>query len=595
MRWAIYVRKSDDDKKVTEKSIGEQLKEARTVAERDDLTVAEEYEESQSAKIPYVRPHFTKLMKQIEKGEIQGILCWHVNRLARNMAEGGLLAHYMAEGKLREIRTPTTCYKTGDSILPLVFETGSSTQFSLDVVRSVSRGLRGHFERGGTTYKAPAGYRNQRDPDNLKRGIVIVDEPRFALIKRGFEMLLTGAYTVSQVRTTLNETWGYRSREGEPLSPGGAYKLFRDPYYAGFVRFNGDVRKGLHTPMLSEAEFTRAQEIIESTSKPRQKAVKPDRKFAFTGLMRCAYCGQQVTAEHHKLTSGKTHTTYRCCDSWRRCTKKGMSLELLEAALAEEICSIQINEKLVDITLKTILRDLEIKHTELLADYSRENTGLKQVEKKLWKLEEMFFKGLLESEERYLEHLAALKAERERFTVRAEGTRLTLDEARESAHNTARFILRAKKAFLDSDEKTKREIVMALATGYKFYGREKKIELTLDPLLDGMVRFARTRATSAQPVVRTSGFSENGLFEVAETSSETKKNAPAREAFFSGGPAELQVGVNQLGDGMLDMAEIEPFAEQAPDELLELFFTRMFPKIDFDLPLSAMVCLKTVV
>lgn len=580
MRWAIYVRKSDDDKKVTEKSITEQLQEARALALRDDLEVAVEYEESQSAKIPYVRPHFNALIKQIEKGEIQGILCWHVNRLARNMAEGGLLAHYMAEGNLQEIRTPASCYKTGDNIIPLVVETGTSTQYSLEVVRNVSRGLKGHFERGGTTYKAPAGYRNQRDPDNLKRGIVVVDEPRFTLIRRGFEMLLTGAYTVSQVRQTLNETWGYTNRAGEPLSPGGTYKLFRDPYYAGFVRYKGDVKKGSHTPMLTEAEFNRAQEILESITKPRQKAVKPDRKFAFTGLMRCAYCGQQITAEHHKLSNGKTHTSYRCCDSWRRCTKKGMSAEMLEAALAEEIGSLQINEKLVDITLKTILRDLEHKHNELLADYSRENAGLKEVEKKLWKLEEMFFKGLIESEERYLEHLAALKAERERFTVRAQGTRLTLDEARESAHNTARFILRAKKAFLTSDEKTKREIVLALASDYKFYGREKKIELTLDPLLDGMVRFARTRATSSQPGVRTSSFSESELFELAENSSQKKKNAPAREAFFSGGLTELQVEVDQIRDGSQDMEGVESVAERAPDDLLELFFTRMFPIFD---------------
>ena len=62
-----------------------------------------------------------------------------------------------------EIRTPHACHKPGDNILPLVLETATSTQYSLDLKINVERGLTGHFERGGWNACAPQGYRNDRD------------------------------------------------------------------------------------------------------------------------------------------------------------------------------------------------------------------------------------------------------------------------------------------------------------------------------------------------------------------------------------------------------------------------------------------------
>ena len=75
---------------------------------------------------------------------------------------------------------------------------------------------------------------------------------------------------------------------------------------------------------------------------------------------------RQVTAEHHKLRNGKTRTTYRCSNSWKRCTKRGISLELLGAALAEKIGSIQLNEHYVAFTFTT-----EAKKCRLVSDTKR--------------------------------------------------------------------------------------------------------------------------------------------------------------------------------------------------------------------------------
>jgi hypothetical protein len=231
------------------------------------------------------------------------------------MEEGGKLAQLLIEGKINEIRTPYAVHRSGDNILPLVLDTATSTQYSLELVRNVGRGMRGHFEQGGLNYKARQGYRNLRDPDNPRRGIVVPDEPRYTLIRKGFDLLLTGAYNVWQVAQILNDTWGYRTRKtekqgGTPLRRTHAYQMFRDPFYAGFVRYKGEIRPGSHPPMLSAAEFDRVQEILGAQARPKHRST--ERAFAYTGLMRCGHCGAQITAERHTLKNGIPYVFYRC-------------------------------------------------------------------------------------------------------------------------------------------------------------------------------------------------------------------------------------------------------------------------------------------
>src|SRR5579871_5282111 len=331
LHYALYARKSDEDKKLTEKSIADQVAEWVGRAAHDDLQIVRTFEESKSAMKPHLRPLFTEMITLIRKGEINAILCWHINRLVRNMEEGGLLAQLLIDGTIKEIRTASALYRSGDNILPLVVEAASSTQYSLDLRYVVNRGMNSHVDRGGWNSKAYQGYRNTRDPDFPKIGVVVPDEERFPLIRKGWEMMLTGAYNPAQVTRVLNEVWGYRTRKtekrgGTPLSRQCAYEIFSNPFYAGYLVYKGNMVKGNHQPMVTEAEFNQVLAFLRKSPKQR----KHSRTFAYTGLMRCGYCGLQITAEHHTV-NGEPYIFYRCADSRGQCTKKGIAEPVVEA------------------------------------------------------------------------------------------------------------------------------------------------------------------------------------------------------------------------------------------------------------------------
>ena len=47
------------------------------------------------------------MLARIEKGEAQGILAWHPDRLARNSIDGGKIIYLLDTGKIKDLKFPT--------------------------------------------------------------------------------------------------------------------------------------------------------------------------------------------------------------------------------------------------------------------------------------------------------------------------------------------------------------------------------------------------------------------------------------------------------------------------------------------------------
>jgi len=108
----------------------------------------------------------------------------------------------------------------------------------------------------------------------------------------------------------------------------------------GLIRLrNGDTYKGAHEPMLSPAEFERAQERLGRSIRPR-----PSRhEFALSGLLRCASCGRAMIGEVHTKPSGKRYVYYRC-QTHRipaRCQETALPEALFEAQFTADLARLR--------------------------------------------------------------------------------------------------------------------------------------------------------------------------------------------------------------------------------------------------------------
>src|SRR5437899_2006737 len=87
-KYFLYARKSSESEDRQVASIDSQIENMKNDAAREHLEIIDVLSEAQSAKAPG-RPVFSRMIERIRRGEAQGIICWKLDRLARNPVDGG--------------------------------------------------------------------------------------------------------------------------------------------------------------------------------------------------------------------------------------------------------------------------------------------------------------------------------------------------------------------------------------------------------------------------------------------------------------------------------------------------------------------------
>ena len=101
MKYFLYARKSTEDKKKQIQSIDDQIRVMSEIAKEKHLEIVDTITDEKTAKSPG-RKGFTKMIERIQEGEAEGILCWKLDRLARNMIDGGNVIWLLQERRSKK-------------------------------------------------------------------------------------------------------------------------------------------------------------------------------------------------------------------------------------------------------------------------------------------------------------------------------------------------------------------------------------------------------------------------------------------------------------------------------------------------------------
>ena len=161
LRYIIYCRKSSEAEDKQVQSIESQLNELKRLAERLNLSVIDVFTESKSAKSPG-RPIFNNILKKITQGKADGVICWKLDRLARNPIDGGLIIWMLQKGIIKHIQSFDRGYYPEDNVLLMNIEFGMANQYVLDLSVNVKRGMRQKVSEGWLPHRPPLGYLNNK-------------------------------------------------------------------------------------------------------------------------------------------------------------------------------------------------------------------------------------------------------------------------------------------------------------------------------------------------------------------------------------------------------------------------------------------------
>jgi DNA invertase Pin-like site-specific DNA recombinase len=474
----LYPRKSSESEDRQVQSIEDQISRLRELAKNLNIEIKDILPESKSAKKPYDRPIFTEMLKRIENGEASGILCWQLNRLSRNPIDSGKLSWMLQQGILKSIQTIDREYLPDDNVLLFNVETGMANQFIIDLRKNCKRGMEGKADRGWLPSRAPLGYRN----DRLEH-IIIEDPERFHLIRKMWDMMLTGNYTPPQIREIVNKEWGFRTPKtkrggGVELANSVIYKMFTNLFFTGMFEWNGKVYNGNHKPMITLEEYDRVQVILGRKGKPRAQT----HDFAFTGIMKCEVCGSMYTAtEKQKIIKGtgelKTYIYYHCTRKKKdiKCNQNNpMTLKEVEEQIDIELERYTILPKFQEWALEVLNKNNDKEIEDRTKIYETQHKSLTETQRELDALTKMRYRELID-DETFIKERDELKAKIVKLTGNLRETENRADKWLELTEKTFNFACYARKEFILGNLNRKREMFFAL--GQNFLVKDKKIHI----------------------------------------------------------------------------------------------------------------------
>jgi DNA invertase Pin-like site-specific DNA recombinase len=334
------------------------------------------------------------MLKKLEKGEANGILAWHPDRLARNSVDGGKIIYLLDMGKLQNLKFPTFWFENtpqGKFMLNLAF--GQSKLYIDNLSENTKRGIRQKLRRGEYPGLAPIGYLN-----DLRTHKIVKDPERFAKVKKLFEEFATGKHTFASL-AELGRSMGLTARRKKYLWPSKVREMLMNPFYCGVFRYKGEIYEGIYEPMISKSLFDKIQGIIGKRGKfLRNKRGK--RYFAFKSLgMRCGECGRSITAEYKIKKSGREYHYYRCTKKNVVCSQRGIEEKQLDKQFSDLILKISVPEDWIKKMLAKLEEDKRKESKSSGSLISETQQKLQKIEEKLGILLNSYLDQLITPEE----------------------------------------------------------------------------------------------------------------------------------------------------------------------------------------------------
>jgi DNA invertase Pin-like site-specific DNA recombinase len=433
------MRKSTEDVERQALSIDSQKDKAREMF--GHLEIVDYFEESKSAFKPDNRPTFIKMVQRIKKGEANGIIAWHPDRLSRNEVDAATLTYMIRTEELKDLKFGSYNFDNSpEGIMMLQMALSQSQYYSTKLSKDVKRGFEKKLKLGQFPGLAPIGYLNDK-----AEKIIIKDPDRFNLVKKMWQLMLTGTYSPPRILKIANEEWSYRTRKtkrtgDKPLSRSVIYKMFTNPFYAGIIRMKGEESPGEHPTMITMEEFDRVQMLLGKHGGTRLRKYE----FELKGPISCGECGCAVTAEKKikqiKSTGlSKEYIYYHCTRKKKdiNCSQKQYVLEedLRKMAL-EEIKNYTIIPEFKDWALQVLRRKhkQEIKNRENI--YEMQHKALVAIQKQEDKLLDALCREVI-SEEDY--KLKKNKLQREKLKIK--------NELRDTEGRADKWLKLSEKAF----------------------------------------------------------------------------------------------------------------------------------------------------
>lgn len=471
MRYIIYARRSSEDKTDRQVlSIPAQIEEAQR--KFPECNVVRVIQDSMSAfKYDNQRPGFQEMIRMIRSGEADGVISWHPDRLSRGDYSAADIMSLLDDGSLKDLKFVTSHFDLspeGKWVLRMALS--QSRYFSDKLSVDVKRGMFKKCRMGDMPTKPPLGYMPDRMAEKGARRH-IVDPERFDLVRRMWDLMLTGRYSILEIVRQTNQ-WGLTTRPTKripaaPLSKTTVYRIFSNIYYTGQFQWDKEIYKGQHPAMVTLEEFEQVQIFIGNKHVARPKLYES----ITSGLIMCP-CGASIVVDvaRKRIKRDGSIKIFR----YARCSRNKKSAQCQQAPIPLDELESQMKAFLERMCISPrfhewAIRNINVVRENELITRGAESKLLRKThddcQKKLDNLLSLRISpentdGTLLSDEEFRDRRASLIRERDLLSERLAQADLSADKWADILAETFDTALRAIEEF-DSGDVKKRKLLLS--------------------------------------------------------------------------------------------------------------------------------------
>lgn len=479
LRYIAYVRKSSESKEKQELSHISQIENIkRQFAHLNIIHWMEP--EAKSAFTPG-RPIFREALDMINNGEADAIVAWHPNRLSRNEVDSAEIT-YLLRSKLKDLKFCSYNFDNSPEGIMMLQMTMNQGQYeSSKQGKDVKRGLETKASTGEKPGRVPPGY--MKVPKRDANGDILVspkdkkiltqtgkDPQRYNDIKRMWTLLLAGSHTPSEIwkiaYTEMKFIMPKTPRTGGKLiGKSEVYRIFKNPFYAGYFEHNGVLHKGNFEPMISWEDFQMVQQILGERGNHRVGKFE----YAFSSMIRCGECDCSIQVRHRTKyikaeSQYKTYVYYYCSRKSmdRLCTQSKYTLvEDMERDIEQEIAKYTIIPEFKNLALTILKRNNKLESREREDMYGKHQKRRAELQKQRDGLIDYLHRELIDEEE-YKHQKNRLQIEIDNVDGLLRNTEKRAEDWMDINERAFSFAANAYAHFKSGDVRTKRDILKTL-------------------------------------------------------------------------------------------------------------------------------------
>lgn len=326
-RAAIYARYSSSGQR--EESIEGQIRECTDFAERNNITIVKIYaDKAVSGKSTDKRDEFRQMMKDAEKGIFNAVICWKIDRFARNRYDSATHKAKLKKHGIRLFYAKESIPEGPEGIILESVMEGYAEYYSENLAQNVRRGNYESALECKTLGHMCLGY--QTSPE----GKYQINPETAPTIRYIFEEYANGASCVA-IAAALNEK-GCRTLTGGSFTAKGLAKILNNEKYIGVYTYLDTVRIEDGVPaLISQELWDKCQKILADHRKsPRTGTATAVGRYILTGKFYCGNCGHTMVAGTGTSKTGKRYGYYQCSG---KCGRKRMKKEQIEQFVIDKL------------------------------------------------------------------------------------------------------------------------------------------------------------------------------------------------------------------------------------------------------------------